>query len=669
MLQPRTNPAARVQGPFLGLNTVTDPSQLDPRAATVARNVLLREGRARPMPPWTGLGAFGDRPQVLEPGDRVVAMHQLDRSATGQPVVIAKVRKAQSQGLFVFDQVNPGRGAPLQLPGIYTDKPCGFLEIGHWLYVFDGPVGVYKTRGTPQTTFKAGVNAMPPDELLAANTITQNPFDMSGTYQWWATWMSSDRKVEGNAVHLATKTLGANQIVQFFFRGNHGQTGQDIGYIRLYRRNVTAEQIAARLIAETPVVDPGGGSATIIDNLLEANISLSSDVTGPFAPTRNAPPWPCTVGWWLKSRLWTNDEANPAILRWSAAGEPEHFADLDQQLLAGNRNERVGGLISLGDTLFVGKQHGIQTVSGDPNGHTNLTIATGTAPLDSTLTLEESRCAVGPSNRWGNGFVRAGTPSRLYFGNPSGFYAFDGVEALPLSIGVEPTWSRLANRPDMGDGSGGRDFALSYADVPSLGVLLVCQSGVQPDDDVFGMALHYHAQNGWSTFDGDYELDRDQFERRDAHVLCVASGTLGLQAGPTVNRALALLGTSTGLVLAMDDTPHAAAAVAPFEYETGNLMRLIGFRAHVYAIKWLFAGPFAPVTDAAVVRVSVLADGQLVAVHDVDLSSHKSFRQSVRRACADLRLRVERGPTWKAGWRPEYGLIGFEPDLELVGAS
>ena len=99
-----------------------------------------------------------------------------------------------------------------------------------------------------------------------------------------------------------------------------------------------------------------------------------------------------------------------------------------------------------------------------------------------------------------------------------------------------------------------------------------------------------------------------------------------------------------------------------------------GMRAHVYWVKFFLNRSQAVNGNAPVVRLSVLTDqlerasaSPRVDTIDVDTSQRDTVLLPIRRHARTVRIRIERGPGWTKGWDPHLGVLGWQPDTELVG--
>ena len=683
MPQPVLNPNGRFQGPFRGLATDIDPQQLGPQYARKAHNVLLNRGRIRPRTPWreargeaipttlVGPDAFGGR--------SILAVHHFQPDPTSN---VSHVLFMVRGGLWVIQSgpaINITNPNPQQLASGVFDKGCQFLQVGKWVYVLSPSDPIWKTDGTK--VFKAGME--PPATVDFTHTLLTTGEGVNApTVQYYISLASQDLTVESNRVFVAEQgalsDLSGIRVV--FTRALPRFTGDQAYWLNLYRRNITREQIGARLVASTPI---GTGQTDVLFTGTEASITLSVENQGPFAPVRNGqPPREASCGDIYDERLWINDPTRKSAVRFSALTKDgiqqfEHFADEDYLTLVGEESDHIGGIREYGGALYAGKARGVWQIGGHVETPTNLSIAVAAGALDSTALVTRTRSEVGPSNVAGNGFVVAGSPARLFFGNLQGFWSFDGVDARRTTDAISSLWQEFsAQEPYSPSFSYGCD-ALEGV----LYIAMVVGGEGYPDESIrpatFAMVYDL-TLGGFVTCGGRDYASLLGSVHLDPICFANAISKSGQSFAATIKRDRpVVLGTSGGAILFVDPNDASDIVVSGWEYESVDLNVADGLEAHVYHVKLLLGGispppnPLDPVGigDPAqtIMGVSVRRFSSESDVNDklIEIGGRKSFLVPVGRKLDQMILRLHAEPN--VGYRREVGVTGWELDLELQG--
>ena len=677
MVQRRFNPQAAFLGPFLGLNTTTDASELPPQYASVCRNIILSDGRIRPRAPWDVLAGL---PLILRDVRGMYFWQKRDSPLDA--FVVAKIGTL----LYRINVQRPGPEGPPQisiLSGLGSDDFASFVRRGDFLYVFDGSDRSVKTDGTVEGTLLLGIDVPTPTIVSSLSVRSGASPGIDAEVEYKIAWYDRARNVESNPRTLlaATLILSSTQEVAIIYDASGGRfpSQQGITHMRIYRRNETLGQVGFRLLAEVAV--PSNGE--YVDNARgdtqaneDVDVPLSSRTTGPFAPILNKIPRHVKLGAIHNGRLFFGKKSVPGgdevdgRVYYSLKGFPDYEDEtfLDVQ---GDTDEVIRGLAVVGDQLIIGKRRSIWINSGEVITATNLDRALGNQPLDPSHRVYRTHADIGPTGQQGNNMVIAGEPAQVYFASDAGAVSFDGVNTQILSDAIEAEWRLfVGNPPDR------IQLGFSFADDSQKGVLYMAVSTLDEPGPIQCLAYHYRLNRGdgigaWSVIDdGDQKIDGRSFT---VTAVAPAVPPSGDNLRGQVLGTAPLIGTTISTVLmANGDDPDAY--VPTFEWLSGSMPLARGMKAHVYWVKFFLNRSQAVNGQAPVMRLSVLTDqlerasaSPRVDTIDVDTSQRDTVLLSIRRHAKTVRIRIERGPGWTKGWDPHLGVLGWQPDTELVG--
>jgi hypothetical protein len=554
------------------------------------------------------------------------------------------------------------------------------------------------TDGTPEGTALVGLDT-PRGLVIREADAEAAPAGVVGLgpqyYAYAFTLADKSRGVESNAQTRGTEPHGGSllefdgapfagsggMVVRFVFDPGAIQPNERVDRIRMYRKNVTLSQPFYRLVGDVAV---GSGSELITwRDPGDSNEALSSDETGPYAPSKNGVPRGASVGAVYQGRMFYNDtrQGNENLLRFSAVDVPDHVDPDDYEVLSGDEVAGVTGMAEMAGQLAVGKRRAVWILSGAILTHTNETIATGAHPPVSSHTLYRTKSKVGPATYPGpNGFIVCGHPPVVYFPSESGFYGFDGVDERMVSDAIKPTWARfahvqaLAERSDVGQN-------LTHA-VDTLNEVLYLCLGAQTAGEPEVLAYHYGLNRGdgvggWTTLRGDGDA-----------ILCVTRPVAEELNGQSYYSPLLVADAASRALIATD---RATLPVPAFRYRTGWLPILEGRRAHLYEIKWLHGRPSpadgvptVPVATGREVeragavtrlprrlRFAVAFNGffsdEAATIRPVGTRTFQ--RQPVRREVTDVSLSVADAGDPNVVWDRELALLGWALEGEPAGES
>lgn len=550
---PRANLDNQFQGPYYGLNLTADPTQLPPQWATVARNIILSDGKIRMRAPFHSMrdGSGDDAVMdygIVNPGAAAnvcVGLFPWINSRFAKPITMAVVMPetivppfSQGSGTAAPRLWRLEEGVDPFDMGILTGEvrtiaPSWLLWQG-WLYVSVGTDTLWKTNGHMLT--KAGL-MVPPAGMVTVARSNAGSGGINADVRYYMTLRDRKTGVESNSYAIPDDspfnaddpTLikhTENDTDATFTIQLHGPTAgvpefQNWDELWIYRQNVDLEQPAGRKIAlgranEIPRVSSGPTELVVVDNEDEDNIELraigSNIVTGPFSPSRNGVPSNVGPMGTYGGRMYFGEIKHPAAftdlgkLRFSAIGFPDHVDPDDWIDVSGDKDDEITGVEQLGDQLIVGKRKSIWVVSGNPTTETNDTIATGAVAFESTERTYRSKATVGPLNKGGNGFVVVGEPARVYFASDNGLYTFDGIDTRYLGQVIKALWSDFSKAPGDGFGVHDREFNFTFADDPKNGLLYICCGRRSRDTARPVLVYHYRGDRGdglgyWTTAD------------------------------------------------------------------------------------------------------------------------------------------------------------------------
>jgi len=681
----RYNPELGYKGPFKGLATSIPPAQLPPPYAARAENVLFTDGRIVPHPPWEPVS------RVTQPG--IYKPAYIGVLPTRTPISIFAFTPPSQLGLPRIHLVQHDTGIyayyegddlpPVWLCATQSAQACFVPDLlGRWVYILDGGQRMYKTNGTPQGTFLMGITPPPIAAFQFTSLISFGTTAASFDYAF--TISNADGTVESNPTLSTGHTRDVDTSIKIvFITAQLPVVQEDRTKLRIYRKNLGESQIGYRLIGER-TFSPTGPNEEFIDDLEEDDITLSGAADGPFAPSKNFVPRYATVGTIYQNRLVLNrtDTNTPNRFFFSEAGQPEHVDYADYRDIPGKSATPISGLTEYDGALLLGKQDGIWSLAGTVITLTNAEIALGATPQASFDVLTGTRAAFGPNNKTGNGFVKAGTPARIYFGNDTGFYRWDGLEPSLRSGMIRPTWKRL-----MRDDSRKPFAELSYGQDHERGLIYIA-NGLNIDSTPLGDtdeerhayrrgqdALVYdYVNNAWSTVHGDdyAPIDDSAPSGVDTYLIPLCFGT--------TDDGRCVMATPTGAVFITGRAPehqwvedkeytHKVDRVPLFAYESGDVAPVQGLRFHLHAVRWLTAAPNPVVDTIPKLDVAALVDDYeaerflLVGAEP----QHAALYHAVRAEGHRIRLRIERSAEWLRGYDDYFSVTGWHLDGELVG--
>lgn len=672
MKQPRV-PAFKFEGPFLGLNTAMAENDLPPAYATRCRNLLLNDGRMQPRPPFVPFNAAFSA--TLTTNHRIVGGISVRSAALGlADVVICKTVSNLSQNAELWAVTGLGfTQLATQSDGLSGFAPT-FVAYNGSVYVLDGSQRMFRTDGTMSGTYKMGLDPLPPNAvvlgLLGGGSV-------GATVSYAATLYNSVSGVESNPAYSAQITPSGAQgvLVSISVPPTQATLGSGSTHIRVYRRNHSLLQVGWRLLRE----DPLAAGLTFLDLLPESAITLSSEVVGPFAPSRNGIPAAAMHGVMWNGRLITDDPTKPGFLRYSGVGFPDHQDPSDFLDMSGDPEDRINGLAVLAGQLVAGKRRSIHVASGTMGGLTNLTVATGALPIESQLTQYKTRATIGPitsvglgvfSGGTGPGFFEAGQPARLYFGGDGGLGMFDGADAVYVSDAIREAWLSMfrvgALNFSMVDDTFRSLLYITPGHAQASPTFAFARDGKPEHDDGF---IYDYRHQRWSTFAAGYDDNTlpgiNQELLPGERVSCVI-GNLSF-----IPRAAVIIGGTKGSLLTMVNGVESFFGPR-WQWRSGKMRLQDGFNLCVYGCKVYRepAGQGVPGGEPrAVIRLEIPAGSGVPVLSTIGFAtgSHNGFAVQRTGENAVIDISNETLIDQPMGWREKFGVTGFEFDAELSG--
>jgi len=653
-------------GPFLGLDTTREPAQLGLAYATEALNITFANGLIEPRIPWAPL-KYGEGFPSLRPyvnlGQPVLCFCQLRTSRNTKPVIIAKVLSSDGRGANLW-AISSGRNVVL-LAGAqgFNTWPGDFVLHNGWVYLLDGAERIWKTDGTPEGTYHAGIKtptsptSPPYDQMLVMDPQGGVPGNVAGLVNYMFSLYDSRTGIESNATYVRgpNDQLYVELGASFTYFPGHLLQYEGADKLRLYRSRIEING-PYRLVGQHSL--RGDTQFSFRDELAEDEITLSSVITGPFAPQRNEPIDRANCGALLDGRLFYARLDHPGRVYYSSVGTMDYGHPDDFLNVSGDEDEIVRGLVAIGDQLWVGKRNAIYSVAGKIHTATNATLATGGIPLDTEEVITKSRARIGPANAHGNGFVLAGMPAVVHFPADSGFFSFDGASVRCVSRRIKRTW---------------RDFKLqgdgffTFADDPEHQILFVCNGWGVTQSQVPILAYHYGANDGaglgrWSTFTGQ-GLPSDS-ELPEFAVTAITTPVGEEAVGPVdvplaITHSQILIGTNIGYFYSGD--PDADGAYIPnWKWVSGRIPIQKGGRGKVRWVKALFARSEANISALAGCMLIVLMDGDPSRIDAV--TGYFTAEQcvvNVRRYGRTIWIHIVGRSAWTEDWAPALGIAGL----------
>ena len=678
MVQTVAKPTDQFLGPFYGLNTTMDESQLPQSFATQCRNIILSDGKIRIREPWRKWRKASSGTSPID-GKNILSMISLKNPNvdTGSQfsMMILHVQKGSIGELWRWIENKD----PVLLTNQLGTKPSDFVLHRGYLYVLGGgsKTGInWMTDGTPENTHHAGMrsptralSANAPADYFALREPAEAASGIDATVQYAVTLLDTRSGREGNPTITPQFTCSSIQGVQFITITNSFEPPAywNADKIRIYRKNISLGQVGYRFIKELNYPHP----TNYQDDSTELNLDssgVSTRADGPFAPSRNGYKSlnNANMGAMYKSRLFVNDQENDRIVRYSAIDEPWAMDPDDKFTLDGDTDEIIQGIAVLGRFLVIGKKRSMWTISGDIGGPTNKTIATGDIPLDDASEQHPIETSVGPAVESfginnGNGFFKGGSPSRLYFPNDAGFFQFDGVTVTSLTDIIKPTWDSFyfLGNPILTP-------HFSFADDPQNGVIYIGNHHAG-----FGLAYHYRLSRGsgvpsWSIIDGGGVVEDGT--AIVPTVFAPQSGFATFRGDNPTSYVPLMVGDTQGRVFEADPNDKEA-PVPDFEWSSGMLPAIRGMKAHVYFARVFLTTQQQPIVDTPVMSFEVIPDGNEAKRTSLlrNVGDRDFVVLPVRRDMARIKLRIKKGSSWLVGWTAAIGILGWDFDTELVG--
>lgn len=688
----RHDPARQFRGPFRGLNTTLDKRQLGPEWTIRQSNMVSSDGRYSPIRPLSQLrhGAGGEPIGVsgeihalftfknrqfpggvllIQGGPNLYA-YNLERGQLQYPVSLVNVLNDGVPAQFVpFGEivfVLPGDGPNTR--GIRTDgttagtRPVGltFPDTEGRLKVTAGAGGSggtgvgdngvsalqllnYPRRWgyavtlyNPETQVESNARFTPADGETIPNSSPENhvliPASQTG-------WVSIDRAVKSYAI-------AQGLLIRVYRRQFEPAASEAPAYrltLQLSPHSFRTQLERGHTPSGAPAIDP-----YYIDALPENLISdeISTTARGPFAPTRNHPWTHASVGCIYKFRLLLNDTRSPGLVRYSAIFDPnsaahgEYVHPSDTIDCRGDEDDRITGLLASADQVQVGKAGDSRfwTISGNIVGESNESVAVPGTPRPIREHVVFSNLLRGGPDAGGSGFVRAGVPTSVFFGNAKGFFQYTGDSAVPLSDAIRNDWS-----------TGPR----SYAEDVKRGLLYLLIG----DDDVWIVDL----KNGaWSRMS-------------KATPSPISAVSRLIETGSEPRPSGLLVGCADGTIWAEAQPNETVEHIHPVKtvLETGDFPLAKGNRVHLHRVKVFGVDEQpAPLANANMLCEVLLDAGaeDSPMVHGsgvLRFSDGNDVYISVRAYGETMRLRMT-CENWRDP-RGAFGVTGWEPVPTLTG--
>lgn len=693
--QPRNPP--QFLGPWLGLNTTLDSSQLPDGYAPVARNVILSDARLRPRDGFVPVATVNRTPRAAVL--KVLPVTLDPETFDARPGFLAYLNDGQLLRLetsgFGGAQLIRNLGEPIirrVLPSPDPLPPPGvppaavrwgldwILSTGDGLWLCNAEEAFLLAIPRPEQ--RQLNDPHPHGDLTAAPAVVgADPGEgINATVEYRITRYDRNRGRESNAWSSGSLAAGPDSAVRFAFRSDTQMVGEQALYRfthwRIYRRNLSIANPfdGHRLIVEIPFRAPGSEQATYDDALAESEILLSTETDGPFAPTRNGlPPGQVHHMAAYQSRLFVAPAKPTGRLHYSEIGQPWAFAADATEEIIGDDDDWITGLAAAAEQLWIGKPGGAHRLSGRIITATNKTVAFGAVPEASQHVLHRTDAEVGPQTRYSNGLIRS--QGGTFLVTADALLAFDGLSTRPVSDAIRPTWRAIMLGPAYGGtGANGPTNGLEvhHAEDPERAILYL-------GNPLTGRMLAYHyginagGSGAWTEIDLGRLVDPavvtaltdEPFHHRPRPLPAGEGDVEQLQA-----RRLVL---GTGVVndleiLVSDRFTDATTPIGDFDFRTGNRPLRRGRKVQVYRVKLFSTNPLAsPGGDPPRVLVSVFIDGQLRAVRRVLISQETTAVIPVRAAGERFELRIYRDPFWERGFDSGWGVLGYEFDVELIG--
>jgi hypothetical protein len=621
----------------------------------------------------------------------IASMYHWNRSeAVDRPDVLVKTRNKYH---LPYKDVLPNSGGQLwvveqnrirrQLATGLSNQSAQFVKYEGLIYVLDGSERMIVTDGEPNGTIYAGMER-PTAEDVWAQVVSSGGATLWGSFTYAVTFLNphggeSNPVYFGGGVHDSDQAtpmqIAHGQATEFTVYSTRRDGPGRVHKFRIYRQNLNEGQVGWRLIHEGDY-PTDGGFVNVYDTTAEDDITLSSDVTGPFAPSRHGLLPRASMGAIYKHRLFFTDAMYAPDVYFSQVGNPQHV-DVDDKIpLEGEPDDGINGMAVNADQLFIGKERGIHVISGEIQTATDETNATGAQPLDSNHRSFGTNVSAGPTgNIEGNNFFKAGEPSRLFYVGKAGLYDFDGVNERLVGDGIERTWSDFGYK---GTSAQRGLESFEFAHDSTEGILYICAGRSASDPSHPVLAYHYRVNRGdglgiWTTIDAG-DLSPWETPTDESKTITAIATSLGDRWGGT-RRSSILVGFRDG-TLAIGDADTADLPMPAFEYESGDMILDRGHRLHVYAAKFFYTvlqSVIGMEQRAPVDFEVLLKQGKelrpALATADLADETREQVAMPVQREGTRFSVKLAKGDDWDTAADLGVGIVGWEMEMERVGAA
>ena len=379
-----------MSAPFVGLNLLSNESEIKPNEATVALNVNLDKGTIKKRDGYTQVTSNGPCKGIFD-----------WRPSSGVGMQLYKA------GTKLFKII--GDSVTELLPsGLTSQTLADFAAFYGRAYMVDN--GTFKiTDGTTVHNVEIPPYDMAGDDPTIAfvdDGVIGGEFDYKFTY-YSSTWLQESPASAASVVQQVP-AKGKNVAFTDIARS----TDARVDKIRIYRRNIRAMGILWFLAGE--IANPGGGTASFTDDNREEDLSLT--IYAPLEAEYN-------FNGSLKARFLelhkgtmflAGDDSN---VYFSLVYRPT-VIDGKAQVGGDSFQGKITGLLSWKGLLYVFKEDSIWSLDG-------LTVET----IATKALVQGTGCSAGHS------IVVAGDAA--YFWGEDGVYAFDGNKVQEVSAPVK----------------------------------------------------------------------------------------------------------------------------------------------------------------------------------------------------------------------------------------
>lgn len=657
----------------MGLNTVQSAREPGPTWAREAENVLFVDGAICVRPPWIKDAFFDEI--IGGVGSRIWA--GIDWVGAG-----AAAGEVQRDRHLHIDT----RLAARNITGIsgVAQRSGTFAGGASRLYYADGTTlfmlsqNEWTKAGLPKPNPLTAVT--PPNfagQVLAAGEVCWTIDDLgapphadalllaSTQYEFAISFYDQYTDTESNAAFTGAVSFTPGFTTPVFkYRVASIPAGFRVTHLREYRRNISDGE-AVHVLRSQPTL------AQAIAGYASSGATLGDNVVGPFAPVKNGIVTDASIALYHKERMFFNDLKNPRFLRYSGSGHPGHVDPLDY-LLLDDDGGLITGMAILAGQLVILKERSAWILSGTIIAPTNASIATDAGVVPSAHELYQTKVKVGCANtNGGNGATVAGTPARVLYNAVDGLYAFNGVEEVPVSAAIRPTWNDFMGGPDGAfAGTAGYQQNMSYSLDAEHRILFLCQANF--GNVSRGLAiLAFHLDTGaWSQLDMG---DDATLGGEPTCLIPILGTTMGTNpTGETRSVQLCVAARFSGnlpqvFVFGEEVDADHDQELPFFRYATGNLPIVEGVEKHFYGVKWLHA-KFASAVLLRKISGSFRTQPRDVEEGTViDFTQASYTQQNVEETGEAISLILTNVPLTDARWHPSMRVVGFEIDVEAIG--